>query len=102
MADVTGMLRIQICYAHPGLQILQDLTVPVGTTLQEAIFQSSILNQVKEIDLTRCRVGIYGKLKSFEAMLCDRDRIEIYRPLIADPKDSRRHRALAKDKKKAH
>lgn len=91
---------MQICYASHDLQILRDVSVAVGTTLQEAILQSGILRQVPEIDFTSARVGIYGKLKSLDTVLRDHDRIEIYRPLVADPKDSRRLRAVKKGIKK--
>lgn len=96
MADTAHILHVQICCAVNDLQILHDLDVPVGTTLQEAIFQSGILRQVPEIDFTVSRVGIYGKLKSLDTVLRDRDRVEIYLPLVADPKDSRRQRAIKK------
>jgi putative ubiquitin-RnfH superfamily antitoxin RatB of RatAB toxin-antitoxin module len=94
-------IRIQICYAEPGFQLLRDLTVAQGATLQQAIMQSGILREVDAIDLTACQVGIYGKLKPPETVLREHDRIEIYRPLIADPKDSRRLRADRKARKGA-
>lgn len=98
MVDSTpNTLHVQICYATQDVQVLRDFSVPAGTTLQEAILQSGVLRQVPEIDFTASRVGIYGKLKSLDTVLCDHDRIEIYRPLIADPKDSRRFRAVKKE-----
>ncbi|MDB5773883.1 MAG: rnfH [Herbaspirillum sp.] len=96
MAD----LHIQICYAEPDFHLLRDLTVAEGTTLQQAIMQSGVLREVTAIDLTACKVGIYGKLKTPDTVLREHDRIEIYRPLIADPKDSRRLRAESKARKK--
>lgn len=93
MAD---LLHIQICYAEPDYQLLRDLDVAVGTTLQEALLQSGILREVSAIDLTACKVGIFGKVKAPETVLRQFDRIEIYRPLIADPKESRRTRAERK------
>jgi putative ubiquitin-RnfH superfamily antitoxin RatB of RatAB toxin-antitoxin module len=101
MADMANTVQVQICYAAHDVQILHDLSVPDGTTIQEAILQSGILRRVQEIDLTVCRVGIYGKLKPLDFVLHDQDRVEIYRPLVADPKDSRRRRAV-KANKKAH
>ncbi|MEO8599755.1 MAG: RnfH family protein [bacterium] len=86
-------LQVQVCYAKPEIQLLRDLSVPPGTSLQAAIVQSGILDDMPEIDLMSCRVGIYAKLKTLDAILRDGDRIEIYRPLIADPKESRRRRA---------
>jgi putative ubiquitin-RnfH superfamily antitoxin RatB of RatAB toxin-antitoxin module len=99
MADVAAGLRVQVCFAKPDMQILRDLTVPEGTTLHGAIMKSGLLDNVTEIDLAACRVGIHGKLKPLDTVLRDRDRIEIYRPLMADPKESRRKRAVNKDRK---
>lgn len=91
-----AMLHVQICYAKPEMELLRDLTVPAGSTVLDAIKQSGVLRSVPEIDLTICRVGIHGKIKDLDAVLRSRDRIEIYRPLIADPKESRRRRAEKK------
>ena len=88
-----GEIHIQLCYAEPDLQILRELTVAPGTTLQQAIIQSGVLREVDAIDLARCQVGIYGKLKEPDTVLREHDRIEIYRPLIADPMETRRRRA---------
>jgi putative ubiquitin-RnfH superfamily antitoxin RatB of RatAB toxin-antitoxin module len=101
MAEQASDIRVQVCFAQPDRQILRDLTVPSGTTVAEAIRRSALLSDAPEIDLTACRVGIYGKLKALDTVLRDRDRVEIYRPLIADPKESRRKRAEKKDEKKA-
>lgn len=93
MGKATADLQVQVCYAKPEIALLRDLSVPPGTTLQQAIMHSGILREMPEIDLLICRVGIYAKLKTLETVLRDGDRIEIYRPLIADPKESRRRRA---------
>jgi putative ubiquitin-RnfH superfamily antitoxin RatB of RatAB toxin-antitoxin module len=92
MASLSA-IRVQICYAKPDKQILRELEVATGANIQQAIMQSGILRDTSELDLTVCRVGIFGKLKSLDTVLHDQDRIEIYRALIADPKDSRRKRA---------
>lgn len=97
MAEQSGMLHIQICYAGPDLQILHELVGPAGMTVHAAILRSGILDQVPEIDLAVCRVGIHGKVKTLETLVRDSDRIEIYRPLLADPKESRRARASKKE-----
>ena len=86
-------IHVQVCYARPGMQVLRDLTVVAGATLQDAIAESGILAEFPEIDFITGRVGIYGKLKPLDTLLREHDRIEIYRPLIADPKESRRKRA---------
>jgi putative ubiquitin-RnfH superfamily antitoxin RatB of RatAB toxin-antitoxin module len=92
----TAQLQVEICYATPDLQIRKPMRVDAGATVQQAIMQSGVLRECTAIDLTVCRVGIYGKLKTLETVLRDRDRIEIYRPLIADPMDSRRRRVAKK------
>ncbi|MGH8806576.1 MAG: RnfH family protein [Noviherbaspirillum sp.] len=101
MAELPAEIRVQVCYATPQMQFMHELVVPEGTTLQAAVEQSGLLHEAPEIDLTVSRVGIYGKLKTPDTILREHDRIEIYRPLIADPKESRRKRAVKKDEKKA-
>jgi len=85
-------IHVQVCYATPSEQVLRDLNVAPDSTLQQALVQSGILQDFPEIDLAAARVGIFGKLKKLDASLRDHDRIEIYRPLIADPKEARRRR----------
>ncbi|MES2536700.1 MAG: RnfH family protein [Pseudomonadota bacterium] len=92
MADRLTQLRVQLVYATPESQDLRELIVAEGTTLHQAVRQSGMLDAFPEIDLSVCRVGIYGKLKTLETPLREGDRIEIYRPLVADPKDARRRR----------
>lgn len=101
MADAVASISIQVCYPAPGMPILQDMQVAAGSTLRDAIEMSGLLRQYPEIDLAQCRVGIFGKIKPFDTVLRDRDRVEIYRPLIADPKESRRQRAEKKAMRKA-
>jgi putative ubiquitin-RnfH superfamily antitoxin RatB of RatAB toxin-antitoxin module len=95
MAEQAAVLRVQICYVSPTAQVLRDLMVSEGTTLYEAIASSGIIQEIAEIDLTAGRVGIHGKLKPLDTVLRDQDRIEIYRPLLADPKEARRKRAVS-------
>lgn len=97
MADV----RVQVCYARLDAQFLREISLPAGAVLQQAVEQSGVLQYAPEIDLSIFRVGIFGKLKTLDTILRAQDRIEIYRPLVADPKDSRRRRAVKKDDKKA-
>jgi len=92
----TVQLQVEICYAAPDLQVRKPVRVDAGATVQQAIMQSGVMRECTAIDLTVCRVGIYGKLKTLETVLRDRDRIEIYRPLIADPMDTRRRRVAKK------
>lgn len=88
-------LRVEVAYALPKQQVLIQLDVPPGTTVESAILHSGILAQFPDIDLTLNKTGIFSKVVSLDTPLRDRDRIEIYRPLIADPKEIRRQRASA-------
>ncbi len=90
------LLQVQVCYARPERQFLRELTVADGTTAEQAIRQSGVLAEAPEIDLANYKIGIYGKLKARDTLLRARDRVEIYRPLTADPKDARRRRASKK------
>lgn len=99
MAESATQLPVQVCYASPHGQILLDLSVPEGASLKDAIVLSGILRQAPGIDLEVHRVGVYGKLKALDTVLRAHDRVEIYRPLIADPKESRRNRAEKKSAK---
>lgn len=86
-------INIEIVYALPDEQILLKKTVASGTTIAEALETSGILIKHPEIDLTVNKLGIFGKLSKADVVLRDKDRVEIYRPLIADPKEVRRKRA---------
>ncbi len=88
-----GKMSVQVCYATPTLQFLRDLQVDAGTTLEQAIAQSGLLQQVPHIDLATMPVGVHAKKKSLDTLVREHDRIEVYRPLIADPKEARRRRA---------
>ena len=88
--------HIQLCYALPEQAVVIDLDIEFGYTLEQAIAKSGLLAQFPEIDLTQNKIGIYGKLKPLDTVLRDGDRIEIYRPLQADPMESRRRRAQHK------
>lgn len=100
MAD-SNSLVVQLCYARPGLQVLQEVAVAPGTTIQQAIMQSGIVQQVPEMDISVSKVGIFGKLKTLDTVLREHDRIEIYRPLLADPKTARRQRVEQKRARQA-
>jgi len=85
-------ITVEVVYARPDQQITVELMLLAGATVTEAIEQSGITLRFPEIDLTRNKIGIYGKLVDTQVALRDRDRVEIYRPLIADPKEARRKR----------
>ena len=80
-------------YALPHEQTLFVAEVPQGTTLAEAVKASGIQEKYPEIDLATNKVGIFGKLSKPDTVVRDKDRIEIYRPLIADPKEVRKRLA---------
>lgn len=86
-------LTVEVAYALPTVQALRQIKVPRGTTVAQAIELSGVREEFPEIDLARNKVGVFGKLTRLDAELKDRDRVEIYRPLIADPKEVRRQRA---------
>ena len=87
------MARVEVVYATPGRQMLYAVDVEPGGTVLDAIERSGVLSAFPEIDLARNRVGILGKLAALSTPLRDDDRVEILRPLAADPKDARRKRA---------
>ncbi|MCE3607519.1 RnfH family protein [Massilia sp. P8910] len=89
-------ITVHVCYATPLREYLRELTVEPGCTIEQAIRQSGVLDDIAGIDLALQPVGLYGKKKPLETVLRERDRIEIYRPLVADPKESRRKRAEKK------
>jgi putative ubiquitin-RnfH superfamily antitoxin RatB of RatAB toxin-antitoxin module len=86
-------IRIEVVYATPGEQVLEQLQATADATVESAILQSGLLERFPEIDLKTNKVGIFGKVAALSAKLNDGDRIEIYRPLIADPKEARKKRA---------
>ncbi len=88
---------VEIVYALPDRQVLRRVLLPDGSTVEDAIRVSGLRAAFPEIDPTR--VGIYGKPVPVTAILRDRERVEIYRPLRADPKDVRRTRAAKKSAK---
>jgi putative ubiquitin-RnfH superfamily antitoxin RatB of RatAB toxin-antitoxin module len=95
MADTPDpVLNIEVCYASEALQFLRALQVAPGTTLEQAIHLSGVLQAAPEIDLASMAVGIYAKKKTLDTVLREHDRVEIYRPLIADPKHARRRRVV--------
>lgn len=84
---------VEVVYATPSEQVLEQLVVPADATVESVIKRSGLLERFPEIDLGVNKVGIFGKAAALSASLNDGDRIEIYRPLIADPKETRKKRA---------
>ncbi|MCU7554409.1 RnfH family protein [Alteromonas sp. ASW11-19] len=88
-----NMLSIEVAYALPTKQSIIELAVQSGTTVEEAIEASNILTLYPDIDLSASKVGIWSRVVKLKDEVKDGDRIEIYRPLIADPKEVRKRRA---------
>jgi uncharacterized protein len=86
-------MKIELVYALAHEQNLLAMEVPNGTTIAEAVTISGLLEKYAELDLAKNKFGIFGKLSKPDLALRENDRIEIYRPLIADPKEVRRKRA---------
>lgn len=86
---------VEVGYASDAVQFLRALQVAPGTTLEQAIVLSGVAQEVAEVDLSTMQVGVYGKKKPRDTLLRPHDRVEIYRPLIADPRNARRRRKPA-------
>jgi len=94
------MITIELIYALPDEQELITMQVEDGTSIEDAIHASGILEKYPQIDLAKNKVGIFSKVSKMDTPLREGDRIEIYRPLIADPKEVRKRKAAEqKDKK---
>lgn len=86
-------IQLEVTYAKPERQEVVSLKLPAGSTIKQAIEASGLMARYPEIDLAKTKVGIYGKLSRMDTVVRDRDRVELYRPLIADPKEVRKQRA---------
>ena len=86
-------MYIEVSYALEDKQTLLNLEVGSDTTLKQAIELSGMLELYPQINLTRDKTGIFGKIAKLDTILREKDRVEIYRPLIADPKEVRKERA---------
>ena len=98
--SIENELFVEVAYARPESQVIIPLYVEEGTTIEQAIQQSGVLDSFPEIDLSVNKVGIFGKLSKLEQVLREKDRVEIYRKLIADPKEVRKKRAAEGKKMK--
>ncbi|MGJ8680702.1 RnfH family protein [Paraglaciecola sp.] len=86
-------LAIEVVYGTPEKQVLLELNIELGVSVEQAILSSGITQHFPEIDLQTSKVGIWNRACKLSDIPKDGDRIEIYRPLIADPKEVRRKRA---------
>ena len=93
---------VEVVYAYPERYFLKKLTLENPITIQNAIVQSGVLEKYTEIDLRQNKVGIFSRLAKLTDMVENGDRIEIYRPLVADPKEIRRKRAEEQAKANKH
>ena len=84
---------VEVAYATPAMQLILPVRLAPGATVQQAIEASGVLDKFPEIDLKQNKFGVFGKLIKADTPLRDKDRVEIYRKLIADPKEVRRQRA---------
>ena len=91
MGPPEAWIVVEVVYAESARQMLRKVTLPLGSTLQDAIDRTGIVPPTT--DIAASRVGIFGKLRPRDTQVRDGDRVEIYRPLVADPKTARRTRA---------
>ncbi|AEH33823.1 RnfH family protein [Vibrio anguillarum] len=93
MSIESEMIHVEVVYALPHEQRVLNLVVDKNSTVETIIQQSGVLELYPEIDLSKNKVGIFSRNVKLDSTVRDRDRIEIYRPLLADPKEIRRKRA---------
>ena len=91
MAEV--LIDVEVAYATPEQQVILALKMPEGATVEDAINVSGLLNHFPEITWADIKAGIFGSVCKLDQFLRQGDRVEIYRPLIHDPKEARRQRA---------
>jgi putative ubiquitin-RnfH superfamily antitoxin RatB of RatAB toxin-antitoxin module len=91
--EKAALIWVEVAYALPERQKLLRLEVPAGATVAEAIEISGIRNDFEGLEIDPAAVGIFSRKVPMDRMLREGDRVEIYRPLIADPKEARRRRA---------
>ena len=94
-------IRVEVAYALPDRQSIVPLTVPVGTTALAAAQQSGLSDQYEGLSIEDAKLGIFGKAVAAKHVLQAGDRVEIYRPLIADPKEVRKARAARAKERRA-
>lgn len=88
-------IKVEVAYATPEKQRIVVLEVAAGTTARQAVLASGIATQFPGLDAATVKLGIFGKAVADDAVLRAQDRVELYRPLLADPKEVRRRRAAS-------
>lgn len=91
--EIVDLITVEVAYAMPDEQVILSLEIAKDCTVEDAIKHSGILEAFPQINLSDDKVGIFGKMCKLDATLRNKDRVEIYRKLIADPKESRRQQA---------
>lgn len=86
-------IRVEVAYATPDRQCILVVELEAGSTIETAIKHSTILYEFPEINLDKQKMGVFGKVRQLSDVVCDGDRVEIYRPLVIDPKEARRAKA---------
>ncbi len=94
------LIQVEVCYALPEQVFRIPLTIASGADIAAAIQQSGIAEKAGIRDISALPVGVFGKKKTPDSVLKDGDRIEIYRPLTADPMEARRRRAAKQNRKR--
>ena len=102
MAEQNQTISVEVAFALPDKQSILEVQVPEGTTALEAVKQSGITGLYEDMDLDNAKMGIFSKPITPQQVLREGDRVEIYRPLIADPKEVRKARAArAKERRES-
>jgi len=96
---VSHDIRVEVAYALPEKQFVRQISLPEGSTVEQAIIASGLLTLRTDIDLKKNKVGIYSRSVKLTDEVHEGDRVEIYRPLLVDPKELRRQRAERSAKK---
>jgi uncharacterized protein len=97
----TEEILVEVAYALPDRQAIIEVKVAPGTTAMQAVEQSGIAGKFADIDLENAKLGIFSKVVSGSQVLQAGDRVEVYRPLIADPKEVRKARAARAKERRA-
>ena len=87
------MVEVKVAYANPEEQVIVALTMPENSTVEAAIKASGLLDRFPEISQSELKAGVFGEVCKLDHPVKEADRIEIYRPLLHDPKEARRQRA---------
>jgi putative ubiquitin-RnfH superfamily antitoxin RatB of RatAB toxin-antitoxin module len=88
-----AMMTVEVVYARVDRQVLRSIEVPLGSTVRQTVLASGLGDEFPELDLAQCPVGIFGKVVADSRELHAGERVELYRPLLADPMEVRRLRA---------